>query len=94
MNKTSSNGIVYTLIDYDDCPDDLIIIDKYNQHEFEDYYYSPENNRFYLDTGVNLREIPICYNNKGSALVYLRNTLNKQATIYFTKFKRLYGFTF
>lgn len=84
----------YNIIDYDDCPDDLIIVNNYNQHILEDYYYSPENNRFYFDTGVDLRELHINFAKNGSAFVYARNTNNKQVLIYFTKFKKLYGLNF
>ena len=94
-NRSGNNGIDYNIIDYDDCPDDLVIVDRYNQHEFEDYYYSPENNRFYFDSGVDLRELHINFDKRnGSAFVYVRNINNKRVNIYFTKFKKLYGFDF
>ena len=93
-NKSGSNGVDYIIIDYDDCPDDLIIVDKYNQHKFEDYYYSPENNRFYFDTGVNLRELYINYARGYSAYVNARSIENTKVKICFTKFKKLYGIDF
>ena len=85
----------YNIIDYDNCPDDLIIVKDYGKHEFEDYYYSPELNRFYFDSGVDLRELHINFDKRnGSAFVYTRNIYNKQVKICFTKFKRLYGLNF
>ena len=93
-NRSSSHGIDYNIIDYDDCPDDLIIVKDYGKYEFEDYYYSPENNRFYFDSGVDLRELHVNYNNNGVAYVNAMNIENKKINICFTKFKKLYGIDF
>ena len=91
-NKSSFKGVEYEYIEYDDMPDDLVEVRDYGKYSFEDYYYSPENNRFYFDTGVNLRVLHINFNKYGSAFVYARNTEGKSTSIMFTKFKRLYGF--
>lgn len=94
-NRSGSKGVEYNIIEYDDCPDDLIIVKDYGKHEFEDYYYSPENNRFYFDSGVDLRELHINFDKRnGSAFVVVRNIKNKYVKIFFTKFKKLYGFEF
>ena len=92
QNKSSFKGVEYEYIEYDDMPDDLVEVKDYGKYRFEDYYYSPENNRFYFDTGVNLRVLHINFNKYGSAFVYARNTEGKSTSIMFTKFKRLYGF--
>ena len=93
LNKSSYNNIEYEFIDYDDTPDDLIQVNDYGKHNFEDYYYSPDNNLFYFDTGVNLRILHINFKKEtGSAFVRVRSIENKKVSIYFTKFKRLYGF--
>ena len=94
-NKLSNCGIKYNIISYDDCPDDIIEVNRYNQHEFENYYYSPENNKFYFDSGIDLRELYINIDKRnGSSYVWMMSVEKKQVKIYFTKFKRLYGFTF
>ena len=93
-NKSGNKGVEYTIIDYDDCPDDLVQVRDYGKHEFEDYYYSPEINRFYFDTGVDLRELHINFTKTGYAYVYAMNVENKKVKICFTKFKKLYGFDF
>ena len=67
-------------------------VNIYSMNEFEDYYYSPENNLFYFDTGVNLRVLHINFKKNGSAYVNMRSTENKQVQIRFTKFKKIYGF--
>ena len=94
-NRSATRNVEYNIIDYDKCPDDLIIVDKYGKHQFNDYYYSPENNRFYFDSGVDLRELHICYDKRnGHAFVCATSTENKKCKIFFTQFKKLYGFEF
>ena len=92
LNKSTHKGVDYEFIDYEETPDDLVEVRDYGKYRFEDYYYSPETNRFYFDTGVNLRVLHINFTKNGSAFVYARNTENKSTSIMFTKFKRLYGF--
>ena len=92
LNKTSNNNVEYEFIDYEETPDDLVQVNDYGKHEFEDYYYSPDNNLFYFDTGVNLRVLHINFAKNGSAFVKARSKENKQVKIFFTKFKKIYGF--
>ena len=92
LNRSSTRGVDYEFIDYEETPDDLVEVRDYGVHVLEDYYYSPENNLFYFDSGVNLRILHINFDKKGYAFVYARNTENKQVKIMFTKFKKLYGF--
>ena len=82
----------YEFIDYEENTDDLIQVNVYGRHRFENYYYSPENDLFYFDSGVNLRKLHINFNKLGSAYVHVMSKQNKSVNIYFTKFKRLYGF--
>ena len=91
-NKSSHMGIVYTFIEYGDEPEDLIEVGTYGNHMIEDYYYSPENNKFYLDTGVNYRELPILMNKNSLAYVWAEDKYHKRVAISFNKFKRIYGF--
>ena len=91
INLTSYNGIAYTLLDYDEAPEDLIDVNVYNQYDFDNYYYSAETNRFYFDTGVNMRELPIHYSRHGSAFVSARDFNGIYRHIYFTRFRRQYG---
>jgi hypothetical protein len=90
-NQSGIMNVEYNIIEYDDLPDDLIEVDEYNGYQFEDYYYSPQMNRFYLDTGVNCRELYINYTRSGLAYVRVRDVNRFSTSIYFTKFKRLYG---
>ena len=90
-NKSSSMGVTYTIIEYDDKPDDLIPVDHYNNHVFEGYYYSPENNKFYFDTGVNIRQLHVCFDDN-IAFVWVKDVNKKRVKICYNKFKRIYGF--
>ena len=92
QNLSSHFGVEYEFIEYDDMPDDLVEVRDYGKYRFEDYYYSAENNRFYFDTGVNMRILHVNFAKNGSAFVYARNTENRSTSIMFTKFKRIYGF--
>ena len=93
QNKSSHKGVDYEYIDYEDLDDDdLVQVNDYGKYSFEDYYYSSDNNRFYFDTGVNLRVLHINFEKNGSAFVYARNTEGKNTKIMFTKFKKIYGF--
>ena len=50
-NRTSYKNIECEYIDYEDLDDDdLVEVRDYGKHEFEDYYYSSDNNEFYFDT--------------------------------------------
>jgi hypothetical protein len=81
----------YNYIDYDDLPDDLIEVDEYNGYQFQNYYYSPQMNRFYLDTGINCRELVIHFTRSDNAYVRVRDVNSFSTSISYTKFKRLYG---
>ena len=92
LNKSSNNGGECEFIDYEETPDDLVQVNDYGVHEFEDYYYSSENNLFYFDTGVNLRILHVNFTKYGSAYVNMMNKENEKVKIFFTKFKKIYGF--
>ena len=79
LNKSSYNNVECEYIDYEDVvDDDLVEVRDYGKHEFEDYYYSSENNLFYFDTGVNLRVLHINFMKNGSAYVIARSKENKR----------------
>ena len=90
-NKTSYKGVDAEYIKYDDSPADLITVDHYGEHEFNDVYYSVEQNKFYFDTGVNFRILNVNMSGRGYAYVSARNVNNERISIYFNKFKREYG---
>ena len=87
LNKSSKNGILYEFVK--EIPDDAIVVDTYNNHHFENYYFYDD--KFYFFNGVEYRILHICENKYGSKLVYMNNTAGKNINIYYSKFKRIYG---
>jgi hypothetical protein len=90
-NKTSHLGVEYEYLEDDEIPDDLIIVTDYGTHQFEDYYYSPSLDRFMFWNGAKTRLLHINYKITGAAFVVVRDTNNVRLSIFYTKFKKLYG---
>ena len=95
FNRSSYNGHNTVFVEYDDLPDDLIQVEKYNNHLFDDLYYSVETNKFYKDTGNNCRELYINGNINKDAHVYAADNsiYHKSVRILYKKFKKIYGIT-
>ena len=90
-NRSSNNGINYIFYDYADFEDDdIIVIDEYNGHEIEDYYYDMLTEKFLFDTGVNYKELHVNFNRNGCAFVCVKDVENKRTNIYINKFKRIH----
>lgn len=90
-NKSSHYGVNYIFYDYADFDDDdIIVIDEYNGHEIEDYYYDMLSEKFLFDTGVNYRELHVNFNKDGCAYVYVKDVENKRVKICINKFKRIH----
>ena len=90
-NKSSHKGVNYIFYDYADFDDDdIIVIDEYNGHEIEDYYYDMLTEKFLFDTGVNYRELHVNFNKNGWAYVCVKDVENKRVRISINKFKRLH----
>ena len=86
-----SSGKDYKYIDYSDINNsDMIIIDQYNDNEFDNYYYNISTNAFYYDTGVNYKELHINNDKNNQSFVNMINTNDKSIRLYVNKFKRLY----
>ena len=86
MNRTSTKNIIYTF--YNDIPDDSLKVTDYNEHTFEDYYYS-ENN-FYFYNGINYRKLHINEGKDNYKFVIMLSTEHKKVKICFSKFKKMY----
>ena len=93
-NKRTYKGIKHVYIEYDDLPDDLISVDYYNEHEFEDYYYSIETNTFYYDTGINCRVLNTTLTYNGAAFVGAIDINKNKVSLYYKKFKRQHNISF
>ena len=89
-NRTGNKGIEYEFID--EPPDDAILVEDYGRHQFEDYFYSPSMDRFIFWTGVDYRLLHINYKRSGAAFANAYDVDDVQVKIYYSKFKRIYGF--
>ena len=89
-NRIATKSTKYTLIEYGKEPDDLIEVNEYSEHQLDKYYYSPEKNRFYFDSGVDYRELHINFSKSGSAFVNAKDINKNRVWIYFNKFKSDY----
>ena len=77
-NKSFYKGVNYAFYDHADFEDDdIIVIDEYNGHEIEDYYYDMLTEKFLLDTGVNYRELHVNFDRNGYAYVYVKEVETK-----------------
>ena len=86
-NKAFNNGYNYEYVD--ELPNDAIVVDEYNNHHFEDLYYY--NDVFYFYNGIKYRKLRICETNRGSLIVYVKDTNNRKCVIYYSSFKQQYG---
>ncbi|KAI5492143.1 His-Me finger endonucleases family [Trichomonas vaginalis G3] len=91
-NKGKFGDIVFEFVD--ELEDEAIEITDYGEHTFEFYYYSEEQDSFYLYTGVNYRKLQVCFTKAGYAYVNARDTDGKYVRLYLNKFKKLYGIPF
>ena len=88
-NKLSHKGVEYEWID--ELPEDSILVTDYVNHQFEDYFYSPSMDRFIFWNGLRYRLMHINYNRSGNASVRMRDLNNVGVSVYYSKFKRIYG---
>ena len=86
-NRSSTRGIVYEY--FDDIDEDAIVVNKYGDHLFENYYYF--DNKFYYFNGVRYRELYIKENKSGVLFVSMKDTKNRTVNVYVNKFKKIYN---
>ena len=90
-NRSSTYGIEYEF--FDEIDEDAVVVNDYGRHQFENYYYVPDEDAFYFYNGVKYRRLHINEDRRNGYLyVHMMNTENKKIKIYLSKFKKLYGF--
>ena len=91
--KATTGNITYEYVN--EIPEDSIVVDKYNSHEFEFYYYSESTDTFYFYNG---HQYKILYVNEmkstGTLYVNMMSKLNKLVKICMNKFKKLHDIPF
>lgn len=88
-NKLSHKGVEYEW--FDELPEDSLLVTDYGNHQFEDYFYSPSIERFIYFNGLKYRWLHVNFNKSGNASVRMRDLNNVGVTVYYSKFRRIYG---
>jgi hypothetical protein len=85
-NKSGNMGVEYTFVD--NISPDSIVVDHYNDHEFENLYF--HDDIFYYFNGVQYRVLHINEYRNGALAVRAQDTNNQSICIYYSRFKRQY----
>lgn len=92
LNRTKNYRHRYKFISYDEKPKDCFEITNYGNHFFKGYYFSPKEDKFYHDIGVNLRILAFnIRENLSSPFVYMNDVDGKQIRVLLDRFKRMEG---
>ena len=86
INKSSCNGVEYEFID--NVPDEAIVVNEYNNHQLNDYYF--HGNVFYFFNGIQYRKLHINESRNGSLFVNMIDIEGKRIKVFYSKFKRLH----
>ena len=86
----NTKGYKYEFVDQ--LPEDVIPVILYKGIEFEDYYYSKSEDKFYYDNGIQYRIIHINKSGFGYKMFSARDITGKSRSIYVDKWKRDNGF--
>ena len=89
-NRSSIHNIEYEF--FDDIDDEAVVVNDYGRHQFENYFYVPDEDSFYFYNGVKYRRLHVNEMKNGYLFVYMVSTENKRVHVMLSKFKKLYGF--
>ena len=89
-NRSSTHNVGYEF--FDDIDDEAVVVNDYGRHQFENYYYVPDEDAFYFYNGVKFRRLHVNEMKNGYLYVCMMNTENKRVKVMISKFKKLYGF--
>ena len=84
--KTYGKNNIYEYID--ELPEDVIEIKFYKGIEFENYYYSPTNDKYYYDNGIKYRIMNIYKTKNGFDYICARDVTNHSRNLYIAIWKR------
>ena len=89
-NRSSTHNVEYEF--FDEIDEEAVVVNDYGKHQFENYFYVPDEDAFYFYNGVKYRRLHINEMKNGYLFVYMISTANKQVKVMISKFKKLYGF--
>ena len=84
-NKSSDKNVKYEYVD--DLPNDFVELIFYKGIEFENYYYSPTEDKFYYDNGLKYRVLHV-NDGKGYKRIRAHDINGKSITVYIDRWKR------
>ena len=87
-NKSCYKNNIYEYVDNID--EECILVDTYNNHTFEDYYYDAKTDTFYFYNGLKYRKLKIQYMKNKYAYVNMRDIDKNHVRILYSKFKKQY----
>ena len=89
-NRTSTHNVGYEF--FDNIDDEAVVVNDYGRHQFENYFYVPDEDAFYFYNGVKFRRLHVNEMKNGSLFVYMVSTENKRVKVILSRFKKIYGF--
>ena len=94
-NKSIHRGVIYQY--FDDIPDESVVVDFYNQYEFDEdkyyYWYDEDNDEdvFYVKIDDNIyRKLHINMHKSGSRFVCMKSNNNYSVHVSINRFKQQY----
>ena len=69
---------------------EVIEVDEYGTHRFENYWFNPVDGCFYSYNDVIYRRLHVCHNKNGIPFVNAYDTEKKRVKIYYNVFMKLY----
>ena len=87
-NKTKHKGIIYEYMD--ELSDNAFEVDEYNEHEFEDLWFDPDTDYFYLYTGAGYRKLTYEKTSINSLRIKVLDINDKRVSISLNKFKKVH----
>lgn len=86
LNRSSTKGKPHDYVD--NIPDEAIVIDRYGEHQLENYYYYDDV--FYFYNGIKYRKLHINENKRGYKFIIAFDVDEKKTFIYISVFKKIY----
>ena len=88
VSKLTNNLNRFSNEEVEELPEDVIVVEKYNSHLFENLYFSPSNNCLYRSSEGYFFTIPF----KFVTRVYVQNIDGYPVQIYLNKLRKNLGF--
>ena len=88
-NQTKHKGVVYDYVD--ELSDEAFEVDTYNEHEFEDLWFDPTTDYFYLYIKSQYKKLTYEKTSANALRIKIHDINNKRVSISLNKFKKVYN---